>query len=169
MASQLQSPPSHASASVSSTIGPWCFSSPRTWRNFTGRRRSPKPDFGRPPPRVDWTLRWAILQFLAHTASLIPGEALWPVWLVNFSLDRPESSPPTSSPACARGPANSDHPRHPRPPHRSNLAAGKPLRPFFRRGYYLIWGKDLGLGLEEPRGFSALPATHLNSSPGTSL
>jgi hypothetical protein len=58
-------------------------------------------------------------------------------------------------------------PLRPRPPHRSNLAAGKPLRPFFRRGYCLSWEKDLGLGLEEPRGFSAMSVTHVNSSPGT--
>jgi hypothetical protein len=30
--------------------------------------------------------------------------------MVNCALDRPDSSPPTSSPAYARGPADSDHP-----------------------------------------------------------
>jgi hypothetical protein len=76
VASSLQSRPSRANASVSSAIGPWSFPSPRTWQNFTGSPRSPSPDFDRPPPRVDWALRWAILQFLVHTPSLIPGEAL---------------------------------------------------------------------------------------------
>jgi hypothetical protein len=87
------------------------------FKNFTGRPRSPSPDFGRPPARVDRAIRWAVLQFLVHSPSLIPGEALWPIWLVNCALDRLDSSPPTSSPACARGPADSDHPRR-RPAHR---------------------------------------------------
>jgi hypothetical protein len=54
---------------------------------------------------------------LAHTPSLISGEAHWPIWLTNRALVRPDSSPPTSSPACARWPADSDHPRQ-RPAHR---------------------------------------------------
>jgi hypothetical protein len=70
-----------------------------------------------PPARVDRAIRWVILQFLAHTPSLIPGETLWPIWLVNCALDRPDSSPPMSFPACARGLADSDHPRW-RPAHR---------------------------------------------------
>jgi hypothetical protein len=75
------------------------------------------PDFGRPPARIDRAIRWVILRFLAHTPCLISGEARWPIWLTNRALVRPDSSPPTSSPACARGSADSDHPRR-RPAHR---------------------------------------------------
>jgi hypothetical protein len=57
VASSLQSRPSRANPSVSFAISPWSFPSPRTRQNFTGRPRSPSPDFGRPPPRVDRALR----------------------------------------------------------------------------------------------------------------
>jgi hypothetical protein len=89
----------------------------RTWQNFTGKPRSSSPYFGRPPAHVDRAILWVVLQFLAHTPSLIPGEALWPIWLINYALDRPDSSPLTSSPACARELVDSDHPRR-RPAHR---------------------------------------------------
>jgi hypothetical protein len=89
---------------------------PGVLQNFTGEPRSSSPDFGCPPACVDRAIRWAVLQFLAHTPSLIPGEALWPIRLINCAMDRPDSSPPTSYPACARGPTDSDHPRR-RPAH----------------------------------------------------
>jgi hypothetical protein len=88
MASPLQSLPSHARRSVSFTNSLWSFPSSRTRQNFTGEPRSSSPDFGRPPARVDRAIRWVVLQFLAHTPSLIPGEALWPIWLINCALDR---------------------------------------------------------------------------------
>jgi hypothetical protein len=119
-ASPLQSLPSRASRSVSFAQSLWSFPSSRTRQNFTGEPRSSSPDFGRPPARVDRAIRWVVLQFLTHTPSLIPGEALWPIWLINCALDMPDSSPPTSSPACARRPANFDHlrrwPAHRRDP-----------------------------------------------------
>jgi hypothetical protein len=117
VASPLQSLPSHASHSDSFAKSLWSFPSPQTRQNFTGEPRSSSPDFGRPLARVDRAIRWAVLQFLTHTPSLIPGEAFWPIWLINCALDRPDSSPPTSSPARARGPVDSDHPRR-RPAHR---------------------------------------------------
>jgi hypothetical protein len=117
VASPLRSLPSRASRSVSFANSLWSFPSSWTRQNFTGEPRSSSPDFGRPPTRVDRAIRWVVLQFLAHTPSLIPGEALWPIWLINCALDRSDSSPTTSSPACARGSADSDHPRR-RPAHR---------------------------------------------------
>jgi hypothetical protein len=111
VASPLRSLPSRASRSVSFAKSLWSFPSSRTRQNFTREPRSSSPDFSCPSKRVDRAIRWAVLQFLAHTPSLIPGEALWPIGLVNCALDRPDSSPPTSSPACARGPTDSDHPR----------------------------------------------------------
>jgi hypothetical protein len=117
MARPLRSLPSRASRSVSFANSLWSFPRSRTRQNFTGKPRSSSPDFGRPPARVDRAIRWVVLQFLAHTPSLIPSEALWPIWLINCALDRLDSSPATSSPARARGPVDSDHPRQ-RPAHR---------------------------------------------------
>jgi hypothetical protein len=68
-------------------------------------------------PRVGREIRWAIFQFLAPLSFLTSGEALWLVHLDNRVVSRPDSSPPTSISACARGPADSDHPRW-RPAHR---------------------------------------------------
>jgi hypothetical protein len=111
MASPPRSLPSRACPSVSFAGSSWSFPSSWTRQNFTGEPKSSSPDFGRAPARVDRAIRWVVLQFLTHTPSLIPGEALWPIWLINCALVRPDSSPPTSSPACARGPTDSDHPR----------------------------------------------------------
>jgi hypothetical protein len=116
-ASPLQLLPSRACPSVSFASSPWSFPSARTRQDLTGDPRSSSPDFGRPPVRVDRAIQWVILRFLAHTPSLISGEARWPIWLTNRALVRPDSSPPMSSPACARGPADSDHPRR-RPAYR---------------------------------------------------
>jgi hypothetical protein len=110
-ASSLQPRPSRACHSVSFTNGPWGFPSSQTRQNLTGDPGSPSPDFGRPWPRVDRAIRWAILKFLAHTSSLISGEAPWPIKLMYRAVVRPDSSSPTSSPACARGPTYSDHHR----------------------------------------------------------
>jgi hypothetical protein len=117
VASPPWSLPSRACPSVSFAGSSWSFPSSQTRQNITGEPRSSSPDFGRPHARVDRAIRWVILQFLTHTPSLILGEALWPIWLINYALVRPDSLPPTSSPACARGPADSDHPRR-RPAHR---------------------------------------------------
>jgi hypothetical protein len=111
VASPLQSLASHAYPSVSFAGVPWSFPSAQTRQNFTGNPRSSSSDFGRSPARVDRAIQWVIFQFLAHTPSLLSCEARWPFWLTNCALVRPDSSPPTSSPACARGPADSDHPR----------------------------------------------------------
>jgi hypothetical protein len=117
MASPLQSLPSHACPSVSFASDSRSFPSARTRQDLTGDPRSSSPDFGRLPARVDRAIQWVILRFLAHTPSLISSEARWPIWLTNHALVRPDSSPPMSSPACARGPADSDHPRR-RPAYR---------------------------------------------------
>jgi hypothetical protein len=74
VASSLQSLPSRASRSVSFANSPWSFPSSRTRQNFTRDPRSPSADFGRPRPRVDRAIQWAILQFLARTSSLTSSE-----------------------------------------------------------------------------------------------
>jgi hypothetical protein len=122
--------------------------------NPTEPHRRPKIVLARlcPPARVDRAIQWVILWFLAHTPSLIPGEARWPIWLANRALVRLDSSLPTSFPACARGPADSDYPRR-RPAHRRDpqdlpytldhligavLPPVCPSAPFFLRGHCSI-------------------------------
>jgi hypothetical protein len=89
----------------------WSFSKLEPRHCLTGGAELPSPDFGHPPPRVNRDIWWAIFQFLAPMSSLASSEALWPVQLNYTALDRPESSPPMSSSACARGPTYSDHHR----------------------------------------------------------
>jgi hypothetical protein len=91
-------------------VKPWRSSKLESRHCLTGEADSPSPDFGRLPPRVGREIRWAILQFLAPLSFLTSSEALWPVHLDNRAVSRPDSSPPTSISACARGPADSDHP-----------------------------------------------------------
>jgi hypothetical protein len=69
-------------------------------------------DFARPPMNVDRAPRWVVLQFLAWVDSSTPHEASRALGLTYVAVVRPEHSPPTSSPACARGPVDSGHPRH---------------------------------------------------------
>jgi hypothetical protein len=90
---------------------PWSFSKQGSRPCLTGTARSPSPDFGRPPPHVDRVSRWTILQFLVPTTSLPSRKASRLTGLSYLAVSRPDSSPPTSFPACARGPADSDHPR----------------------------------------------------------
>jgi hypothetical protein len=96
---------------------------------------------------------------------------------------KPEHPPPTSSPACARGPA--DFGRHrrravprcdrqdlpkPTPPLAgplSPLVSRTALSPF--RGYCLHTGRDLGEEEGKARGFCALSVTQGNSSAGVEM
>jgi hypothetical protein len=124
---------------------------------LAGDTRSRSPDFTRPPANVDQPPRWAFLQFLAWVDSLAPSEAFRALGLNCIAVDRPEHPPPPSSPACTRGPSDSGHhrrravPRRDRkePPEanpallRTSLAAGKPRRPIYFRGYWSKGGRDL--------------------------
>jgi hypothetical protein len=78
---------------------------------LAGDARSRSPDFTRPPANVDRAPRWVILRFLARVDSLAPREAHCALGLTCIAVDRPEHTPPTSSPACARGLADSGHHR----------------------------------------------------------
>jgi hypothetical protein len=63
------------------------------------------------PTNVDRVSLCAILKFLPQTVSTSPGRASRANPLDYRAVSRPDSSPPTSSPACARRPAYSDHRR----------------------------------------------------------
>jgi hypothetical protein len=97
---------------------------------LTGETKSRSPDFNRPPVNVDRAPRWVILRFLAWVDSLVPCEAPCALGLTYIAVDRPEHSPPTSSPACARGPADSGHHRHRVVPRCDRKDLPKPTPPF---------------------------------------
>jgi hypothetical protein len=78
---------------------------------LAGDARSRLLDFTRPLANVDRAPRCVILRFLARVDSLAPREAPRALGLTCIAVDRPEHSPPTNSPACARGPADSGHHR----------------------------------------------------------
>jgi hypothetical protein len=88
------------------------------------------PDFTRPPLNIDRAPRIVVLQFLARVNYLTSPKAPRALGLTYVVVVRPEHSPPTSSPACARGPANSGHHRRRAVPRcdRNNLP--EPTPPF---------------------------------------
>jgi hypothetical protein len=73
---------------------------------LAGDTDSGSPDFTRSSASVDRAPWWAFLQFLARVDSLAPREASRALGLNYIAVDRPEHPSPTSSPACARGPAD---------------------------------------------------------------
>jgi hypothetical protein len=97
---------------------------------LTGDTRSRSPDFTRPPASVDRAPQWAFLQFLARVDSLAPREASLALGLNYIAVDRPEHPPPTSSPACARGPADSGHHRRRAVPRRDRKDFPEPTPSF---------------------------------------
>jgi hypothetical protein len=97
---------------------------------LTGDAGSRSPDFTRPPTNVDRAPRWVILWFLARVDSLAPHGAPYALGLTCIAVDRPEHTPPTSSPACARGPADSGHHRRRAAPRCDCKDLPKPTPPF---------------------------------------
>jgi hypothetical protein len=141
---------------------------------------SRSPDFTRPPENVDRAPRWVILRFLARVDSLAPREAPCTLGLTYIAVDRPKHTPPTSSPACARGPADSGHHRRRAVPRRDRKDlpkltppfAGPPSPPvsraalFLSAGTYSKGGRDLGEEGKEVRGVFEISETHINSCAG---
>jgi hypothetical protein len=78
---------------------------------LAGEASPRSPDFTRPPVNVDRAPQWVFLQFLARVDSLTPREASRALGLTYAAVVRPEHLPPMSSPACARGPVDSNHHR----------------------------------------------------------
>jgi hypothetical protein len=88
------------------------------------------PDFTRSSASVDRVPRWAFLQFLARVDSLAPREASRALGLNYIVVDRQEHLPPTSSPACARGPTDYGHHRRQAVPRRDRKDFPKTTPPF---------------------------------------
>jgi hypothetical protein len=147
---------------------------------LAGDARSRSLDFTRLLASVDQAPQWVIPRFLARVDSLAPCEASCALGLTCIAVDRPEHTPPTSSPAYARGPADSGHHRRrvvPRCDHKdfpkpTPSFAGPPTLPVSRaaifsfRGYYSKGGRDLGEEGIEVRGLFELSETQMNSCAG---
>jgi hypothetical protein len=132
---------------------------------LTGDAGSRSPDFTRPPANVDRAPRWVILRFLARVNSLAPRKAPCALGLTCIAADRPEHTPPTSLPACARGPTDSGHHRRRAAPCCDRKDLPKPTPPFAGpssppvscAALFLSWvlfkrGRDLGEEEIEVRG-----------------
>ena len=97
---------------------------------FTGEAGPRSPDFNRPPATVDRGTPCTSLRFLARLDSLDLHEAPYALGLNYAAVDRPEHAPPTSSPACSRGPGDSGHPRRRAVPRRDRQTLPEPTLPF---------------------------------------
>jgi hypothetical protein len=103
----------HASCSVSFTEVPRSFPSPQIEHYLTRDARSPSSESLCPSESVDRVSHCTIIKFLVLTASVSPSIAPRADQLNSTIVYRPDSSPPTSSSAPARGQSNSDHLRPP--------------------------------------------------------
>jgi hypothetical protein len=97
---------------------------------LTGDAGSRSPDFTRPLVHVDRAPQWVILRFRARVDSLALHEAPHALGLTCIAMDRPEHTPPTSSPACARGSVDSGHHRRRAAPRCDRKDLPKPTPPF---------------------------------------
>jgi hypothetical protein len=97
---------------------------------LAGDTDSGSPDFTRSPTSVDRAPWWDFLQFLAWVDSLAPRAAPRALGLNYITVDRPEHPSSTSSPACARGPADFGHHRRRAIPRRDRQDFPEPTPPF---------------------------------------
>jgi hypothetical protein len=97
---------------------------------FTGEADPRSPDFNRPPATVDRGTPCTSLRFLARLDSLDPREAPYALGLSYAAVDRPEHTPPTSLPACSRGPGDSGRPRRRAVPRRDRQTLPEPTLHF---------------------------------------
>jgi hypothetical protein len=111
---------------------------------LAGEASSQSSEFTRPPASMDQVPQYVILRFLARLDCLTSRDAPCALGFTGIAVVRPEHSPPTSSPACARGPADSGHHRRRTAPccDRNNLPettppfAGPPSPPVSRAALF---------------------------------
>jgi hypothetical protein len=97
---------------------------------FAGEASPRSPELSTPPEYVDRVNRSTILRFLMHTVATLPREAHRALELNQFAVVWPVYSPPTRTPACARGPGDSGHPRRQAVPRRDRQSLPEPTPPF---------------------------------------
>jgi hypothetical protein len=78
---------------------------------FAGEASPRSPEPSTPPEYVDRVNHSTILRFLVHTVATLPREAHRALGLNQLAVVWPVYSPPTRTPACARGPGDFGHPR----------------------------------------------------------
>jgi hypothetical protein len=145
---------------------------------FAGEASPRSPEFSTTPEYVDRVIYSTIFRFLMHTVSTLPREAHRALGLNQIAVIWPVHSPPTRTPACARGPSDSGHPRcraAPRCDRQSlpelTLPFAGPISPpvsratlFFPAGTVYIGGRTAGerkrrsggfLNYQRPRGIVA--------------
>jgi hypothetical protein len=137
---------------------------------LAGEASSRSPDFTRPPASVDRAPRYVILRFLARVDCLTSHDAPRDLGLTCIVVVRSEHSrtgrfrPPPPSSRTSLWP---QEPLGAKPAlRRTSLAAGKPCRPVYSRGYYLKEGRDLGGEEGKARGIIAVSANQMNSGAG---
>jgi hypothetical protein len=134
---------------------------------LAGEASPRSPEFTTPPEYVDRVIHSTIFRFLVHTVSTSPREAHRALGLNQIAVVWPIHSPPTRTPACARGPSDSGHPRRrvaPRCDRQSllepTLPFAGPISPpvsraalFFPTGTVYIRGRTAGERERKPGGF----------------
>jgi hypothetical protein len=78
---------------------------------FAGEASPRSPEFSTAPEYVDRVIHSTIFRFLVHTVTTLPREAHHALGLNQIAVVWPVHSPPARTPACARGPSDSGHPR----------------------------------------------------------
>jgi hypothetical protein len=95
------------------------------------REASPRsPEFSTPPEYVDLVIHSTFLRFLVHTVSTLPREAHRALGSNQITVGWPVHSPPTRTPACARGPGDSGHPHRQAAPRCDRQSLPEPTLPF---------------------------------------
>jgi hypothetical protein len=97
---------------------------------FAGEASPRSPEFSTPPEYVDRVIHSTFLRFLVHTVSTLPQEAHRALGLNQIAVVWPVHSPPTRTPACARGPSDSGHPRRRAAPRCDRQSLPEPTLPF---------------------------------------
>jgi hypothetical protein len=97
---------------------------------FAGEASPRSPEFTTPPECVDRVIHSTIFRFLVHTVSTLPREAHRALGLNQIAAVWPVHSPPTRTPACARGPSVSGHPRRRAAHHCDRQSLLEPTLPF---------------------------------------
>jgi hypothetical protein len=97
---------------------------------FAGEASPRSPEFSTPPEYVDRVIHSTFFRFLVHTVSTLPCEAHRAIGLNQIAVVWPVHSSPTGTPACARGPSESGHPRHRAAPRCDRQSLPEPTLPF---------------------------------------
>jgi hypothetical protein len=134
---------------------------------LAGEASPRSPEFTIPPEYVDRVIHSTIFRFLVHMISTLPREAHRALGLNQIAVVWPVHSPPTRTPACARGPSDSGHPRRRTAPRCDRQSLPEPTLPFagpisppvsratlfFPAGTVYIGGRTSGKKKERSGGF----------------